>query len=345
MKPTVEAMLCQSGTESDLDNPHMVASLKFDGTRVWAGKVDGEPFVKNRKNIDYTDRLMDIVEALRQMPHHDFIIDGEAVYYDKNGRSLFEGSQRRCSTQNLAKQQILRIKYPLVIEGYDIISVDGRDLRNMSWKSRDYLLSELLKDVKINDHGAGLRYVQNYYDEDKRKIFNEVVARGEEGVILKDMHSQYVGKRSRSWLKVKKMYSERCRVVGYTEGSGKRLGLFGSLILAQPNDQGILEYCGKVGSGFDDAELRRVYKILAQNESESRQVDARDSNGRPVPYTPVNTSLEITVKFYETSKNGVFRFPSILKDRGVNLIHYNDPRIKATPKAMDLKDLLRSLSK
>jgi len=340
MKPTVEAMLCDSGTEKDLDDPLKAASLKFDGTRVWLGKIENEPFIINRKNIEYTDRLIEIAEVLKAMPYEDFIIDGEAVYYDEQGRSLFEGSQRRCSTQDMNKQREYRVKYPLVIESWDVVQIDGKDLRNNTWQSRDYLLQQLIRDNKQDT----IRYVDNVF-ENKRDYFEKVVARGEEGLILKDVNSRYVGDRSTSWLKVKKWYSERCKVVGYTDGTGSRNNLFGSLILARADDQGILRYCGKVGSGFNAAEVRHIHQMLANKTTEAG-VDARDANDKPIPYTPVDTTLEITVKFFESSKNGVFRFPSILKDKqGNNQIHYNDPTIKAVPKAMDLKSLLESLSK
>ena len=340
MKPTVAAMLCESGTEKDLDNPLMAASLKFDGTRAWLGKSEGKGFVINRKNVDYTDRLPEIIEVIEAMPVEDFTIDGELVYYDENGRSLFEGSQRRCSTQDMNKQREYRVKYPLVFETWDIISLDGKDQRGMTWKSRDYLLSELLRETKQNT----IRYVENTYDEAKRKLYEKVTEQGEEGVILKNMNSTYVGKRSSAWLKVKKMYSERCKIVGYTEGTGSRADYFGSLILARPDDQGILRYCGKVGSGFSAAEVRHMYEVLQTSTSDEPQVDVRDGSGKPIDYTPVTIVTEITVRFYETSKNGVFRFPSILKDRqGNNMIHWYDSQIKGTPKVMDLKSLLEGL--
>lgn len=73
-------------------------------------------------------------------------------------------------------------------------------------------------------------------------------------------------------------------------------------------------------------------------------IDARNATGKPVPYTPVDIALEVTVKFFETSKNGVFRFPSMVKEDGRNLIHYGADTIKAKGQS-DLKSLLESLEK
>lgn len=341
MKPTVEAMLCESGTEKDLDSPNTAADVKLDGTRIWYGKKEGMPFVINRRNVDYTDRLIDVIEALDGIASEDFILDGEACVYE-GGRTIFEYSQRRCATKNPTKQAMYILKYPLVVETFDIVHLDGKDVRNYTWQSRRQMLEDLLKESLQRT----IRPVAVAYGEDKRKMFEEATARGEEGVVLKALHSPYLGKRSRFWLKVKKWYKELCRVVGYTEGSGKRDNLFGSLILAKPDDLGRLVYCGKVGTGFNDAEIRHIAGLLKAAEIETGMITARNASGKPILYTPVDIPLEVTVKFFETSKNGVFRFPSMLKENGKNLIHYNSDTIKAHPdQQTDLKLLLEKLSR
>jgi len=342
MKPTVEAMLCASGTEKDLDNPNNVSETKWDGTRIWAGKYEGEPFVLNRENVDYTTRLTEVVTALDFIPSEDVIFDGEAVVFDANGRTNFKGSQSRCSTTNLMKQKLAKLKYPIIMQSFDLIRLDGKDLRNQQWQSRNALLRDLLEESLQET----VRLTVSHY-EDKRQHFDEAVALGEEGVIVKDIHSVYVGKESKSWRKVKHWNPERCLVVGYTEGTGRREEFFGSLILARADDQGHLKYCGKVGTGFNDAELRKITGILRDGEIENDPVDARDSNDKRIDYTPVSVDLEVTIKFYESSERGVFRFPSMLKDEnGRSMIHYGRS-IMATPgpKQADLKTLLDSLTR
>ena len=343
MKPTAECMLAEPGTERDLATPNTVGEFKLDGTRVWHGKVDGEPFVINRKNVDYTDRLADVVQALNKIPSDNFILDGEAVVYE-NGRTIFEYSQRRCSTQDKGKQAVYQLKYPLVIETFDIIHLDGKDLRNHTWKSRRQVLESLFE----HPMQTVIRpTVVGYTTEEKRKMWDDIVARGGEGMMVKSLASPYLGKRSRLWLKVKKWYQELCRVVGYTEGTGSRDGLFGALVLAKPDDAGHLTYCGKVGTGFKAAEVRHIAGLLKAAEIATGLVTARDSSGKPILYTPVDIALEVTVKFQETTKRGVFRMPSMVKDgRGKNLIHYGANTIQASPgQQTDLKALLERIAK
>ena len=156
---------------------------------------------------------------------------------------------------------------------------------------------------------------------------------------MKKMDSPYENRRSTNWLKIKSWDSDKCKVVGYTPGEGKRADVFGSLILVKAGDDGKLKYVGKVGSGFSDIELHQLFKILSEGRG-----------GEPVfepwvgeKYIPVDVSLEVTVKYFETTKTGVFRFPSLLKDKaGRNMIHLKSTIRGAPPKIMDLKTLLEN---
>ena len=351
MSVLVEAMLASKGSERDLKKPNTAGEFKLDGTRIWAGKKKGVAFIINRKNVDYTDRLPEIVALLNQIPSDDFIIDGEAVVYDENGRTIFSLSQRRCSTQSLSKQAELRLKYPLVIETFDIVYLDGKDLRNYTWQSRRQMLESLFEHPTQD---VIRPTVVGYTTEEKQKMWDDVVAQGREGMMVKALHGPYLGdaegkKRTRLWLKVKNWIQARCRVVGYTEGTpgGKRDGFFGSLILAKPDDSDHLVYCGKVGTGFNDAEVRHIFGLLKEAEIATGIVTARDSNGKAILYTPVDIALEVTVKFQETTPRGVFRMPSMVKDkRKKNLIHYGADTIKASPgQQTDLKALLGRIAK
>jgi bifunctional non-homologous end joining protein LigD len=345
MKPTVEAMLAHPGTEKDLSRSNTVGEEKYDGTRIWAGKVEGMPFIINRRNIDYTDRLLDVIEALDGIPSEDFIIDAEACVYE-NGRSILEYSQKRCSTKNRVKQAAYTLKYPMTVETFDIVHLDGKDLRNHTWQSRRRVLEGLLKHPKQET----IRPSKVAYTvEEKREMFDEIVSRGGEGMMVKVLHSPYLGKRSRFWLKVKNWIPARCRVVGWTDPTpgGKRDGFFASLILAKADDSGFLVYCGKVGTGFSIPEVKHVFGLLKEAEIEAGIVTARDPKGKAIPYTPVDIDLEVTVKYQEMTKHGVFRIPSMKKDKqGNNLIHYGADTIKASPgQQSDLKSLLERIAK
>jgi len=304
-----------------------------DGTRIIVGKEDEDTYwIYNRKGVEYTDRLPEIIEAAKSIPAGSFIIDGEACWFDENGRTLFNGSQIRCSTQDAAKQKIAQLKYPIVMLAFDVLKVDGKNIESWGLEERKNLLEDLLKETP-----QAIRALE-YTINGKRELYNELTSRGEEGLIIKRLGSKYERRRSKEWLKVKRWYSERVQVVGYTEGTGKREKYFGSLILARADDEGHLVYCGKVGSGFNDAEVKHIHNQLSAATVSEKPVDTKED------YQPVKTKLEITVKFYESTNDGVFRFPSILKDsRGVNQIHYEGGTINAKPKTKDLLELFKQL--
>ena len=340
---TVAAMRCESGTVESLNDPTLAAELKYDGTRVWYGKENGKPFVKNRENVDYTSRLVDVVEAIDTIASDDIIFDAEAVVYDEKGRSLFEYSQRRCSTEDPLKQKLLRIKYPMVVETFDIIRLDGKDLTSVPWDERKELVEQMLKYCRQQPYEPATLHVAPHTIDDKIAMYEDAVKRGEEGVVVKELHSPYVMSRSTHWLKVKKWYNERVKIVGYTEGEGNRDQRFGSLILARRDDGGQLVYCGKVGSGFSWQEVREITKLLLAGTSKEKRVVAVDANRKPIPYTPVDVSFEVTVRFYESSKNGVFRMPTVMKDeRGENMIHWGSNTIVG--RTSDLRSLLMGIT-
>ncbi|GAH71983.1 unnamed protein product, partial [marine sediment metagenome] len=106
-----------------------------------------------------------------------------------------------------------------------------------------------------------------------------------------------------------------------------------------------LVYCGKVGTGFNNSEVKRIFGMLQEAEVDTGLVTAKDSKGKAIRFTPVDLPLEVTVKFQETTKYGVFRIPSMVKENGVNQIHYDSNTIKAKPGQTDLKTLLEGLSR
>lgn len=333
-----ELMLCDNGKESLLDSPLYAAELKADGTYIRAKKTDeirifGRP--KRSGTPEYTDSLPDLIEALEVIPG-TFEITGEAVVYNEQGRTWFEGSQRRCSTEDKAKIEIYKRKYPIMLLTFDVTELNGRDLTGHTYEARKQILFDLLKESPQER----VQYLPHVV-ENKRDFYDEVTERGEEGVILKRLNSTYERKRSKSWLKVKNWHDERLKVVGFTEGKpgGKRDGLFGSLVLAKLVD-GNLVYRGKVGSGFSDAEVRKVYQMLSEHKTDVMSVRAPDS------YHPVDMSLEVTVKFQEETKNKVLRMPSLKKDsRKRNMIHYDETTIEPTSEGRVVQSNLKAMLK
>jgi len=286
-------MLCATGDLTDLRRQGYVSEPKFDGTRALIIKENGVVTLRNRHGIDYTKRLPEIVKAAEEIPA-DFKVDGEAVFVNpKTGKVEFTPCQRRCSTHFPDYQ--LKREIPIVHKSFDLLELNGEYLTDKPLRKRKQLLDHLLAGYTT------IEYVP--YRHDCEEHFKEVKKAEEEGLVLKDLKSRYENARSFSWLKVKNWRPpETCQVVGFTSGNNARAHFFGSLVLEQ---NGV--YRGKVGTGFNDWELRQIKDILNDAPRVAKPFDIGE------PYTAVKTDLKVQVKYYKITENGVMRFPVFIK--------------------------------
>ena len=221
-------------------------------------------------------------------------LDFEAVYLNpKTGEEEFTPAQRRCATQY--PDFYLQQQYPLTAQVFDILEVQGVTVENEPYWKRKERLQKLLDGID----GDTVRYVP--YETDLVAAWNEAVAHNREGLIIKQRESGYEHMRSFSWLKVKNWQWRLCDVIGYTEGKNSRTPFFGALVLAYEG-----KYCGKVGSGFNEWELRKFKDLFKDASTQSKVYDAAVEE----PYTPARLKTKVLVKYYQiTEQSSVFRFP------------------------------------
>jgi len=290
-----EVMLCQEGNLKDLRRQGYACETKWDGTRVKVVKENGQVALINRHRIIYTSRLPELIEAAKAIKG-DFVLDGEVVWINPvTGLTEFTPSQRRCSTQDWAKIFLLQKQYPVTLEVFDIMKLNGEDLTRRRYLERKEILADLLA-------GAPPTFQYVPYSFDLEKKWMEAVAHGEEGLILKDVNSSYEFERSYKWLKVKNWKSETCDVVGFTLGQNARHPFFGALVLAQNG-----KFKGCVGSGFNDWELRRLKDLFTDAKRIAKPFDIGED------YIAVDTKLKVEVKYYKHTNKGIMRFPIFCK--------------------------------
>ena len=289
----IKPMLCEDGDVSDLKRPGFAGEWKWDGTRVFVIKENGQVTLQNRHGIIYTRRLPEVVEAAKHIPVNNFVIDAEVVYINpKTEKEEFTPCQRRCSTQDWAKILYLKRKYPITVEAFDLLYVDGDWKATLNpWLKRKSLLADLL-----DGYEGTIQYVQHRFDLED--YWEEVKQREGEGLILKDITSRYEHERSYKWLKLKNWRFQICDVVGWTAGKNARAWAFGSLVLAKEG-----KCVGCAGGGFNDWELRQVKDILADAQKIAKPFSIGE------PYTAIETNLKVLVKYYQITENGVMRFP------------------------------------
>jgi bifunctional non-homologous end joining protein LigD len=162
---------------------------KVDGWRMVATKAGGTVRLVSRNGRDLTGRFPELVKALSGLKPRAFILDGEVAVYDRAFISRFEWLRRR-PTDEPATLPVYMV--------FDLLELDGRDLRTEPLRVRRRLLERLLR-----SNGMVVRRLAM----DGLKAWQEAVARGFEGLVAKDPESPYVGGRTLRWLKVKQHHS------------------------------------------------------------------------------------------------------------------------------------------
>jgi bifunctional non-homologous end joining protein LigD len=165
--------------------PGWLHAIKHDGFRIVAQK-DGERIrLITRNGYDFTDRYGLIVEAIRGLPVKSCVIDGEAIVVDQEGLSVFD---------------LLRYRqhdHAATLCAFDLIEIDGNDLRRHSIEDRKWQLGQLLRQ---RYHGIALNET---YTGEGGIIYRHACALGCEGIVSKRLGSQYRMGRTDHWIKTK----------------------------------------------------------------------------------------------------------------------------------------------
>ena len=215
---------------------------KWDGYRTIVTVTSGVASLRSRNGHDLTDRFGELARAVaRALRSPSAVLDAEVCALGDDGRPSFSLLQGGGGT--------------LTLVVFDLLELDGASLVREPLTHRRTLLHGAL------DAPAGPVIVSPAF-EDGPALLRVAQEQGLEGVVAKRLESSYqVGRRSSDWRKVKVTERHELVVAGYTRGQSRRSGAIGALLLGV-NDAGGLRFAGSVGSGFTDAELERLLKLL-----------------------------------------------------------------------------------
>jgi bifunctional non-homologous end joining protein LigD len=218
------------------DRPGWVYEEKYDGDRMLAYKQGPRVRLLSRNNKDNTARFPGIAAAVAALAPVTLLLDGEVVVFDR----------RRVSRFQLLQQDRGEPVYAV----FDCLFRNGRDLRQEPLAARRAALEAVVQ-------SEGVLLLSRRLAANGLEAYRSAKRRGFEGLVAKDLSSSYVGKRSRSWLKVKVHQEDEFVIAGYTPPEGARK-YFGALLLGA-YARGKLHYAGKVGAGFDHKTLAALY--------------------------------------------------------------------------------------
>jgi bifunctional non-homologous end joining protein LigD len=254
----IQPMLASVG-EEPFDDPNWLFEIKWDGYRAVAFIENGTARLVSRNHNDLTPRYPELRELSKSVKATSAIIDGEVVVLDEQGRSSFSLMQQRTGLRAHGKQTAPRHDLPILYYAFDLIYLDGYDLRRVGLDDRKRVLREVLipgENVRYSDHHAGQGIA----------LFNVAKQKGLEGILAKKCNSCYEERRSREWLKIKITQTVDCVIGGYTEPEGARK-YFGSLVLGLYDEKKRLIHVGHAGTGFNEVLLKQISAMLGEIES------------------------------------------------------------------------------
>jgi len=219
-----------------------IYEIKLDGYRALALKSGTEVQLVSRNRTSFGRNYPDLIDSLKKLPARSATIDGEIVALDPNGKSSFQ------LLQNYGKAS----DAPLVYYAFDLLFLDGKDLRSRPLIERRKELGKLLKDVSAN-----VRYSQEL-EGDKEALVEAARRFQLEGLTAKKADSAYEsGRRTGAWVKFKLVQEQEFVIGGYTPPEGSRK-YFGGLLVGYNAPEGLM-FGGSVGTGFSERLLKEMY--------------------------------------------------------------------------------------
>jgi len=259
--PTVIHPMLATPADKAFDDPDWLFEIKWDGYRAVAFIEDERVRLVSRSQNDLTAQFSELGGLPQSVRARRAILDGEIVALDNEGRPSFSLMQQRTGFQPGKRRLPRREGVPVIYYAFDLLYVDGFDLRRIALESRKQLLQERIEN-------SGVIHFSDHYAEKGLQLLEAARQRGLEGIVAKKRSSAYQEKRSSDWLKIKITQRQECVVGGYTDPEGSR-EYFGALVLGLYDRQGRLIHVGQVGTGFDHKMLKEMFARLQPLETKN----------------------------------------------------------------------------
>lgn len=313
-KPDAVRPMLATLAEPPLSGPGLVYEPKYDGIRalvhVSPRRGSDEVRIWSRLGNDKTSQFPSIVRALSEIRptlKGPLLLDGEIVALDEQGRPAgFQRLQGRIHLTGALDVEAIDKAQPAALIAFDLLRDGDEDLRGLSLTARRARLEQRLaraqsSTLRISEQAAG----------DGHALQARALAEGWEGLIVKEARAPYQsGRRSPSWRKLKVVHEQEFVIGGWTEPRQTRQ-YFGALLLGvREKGADALKYVGHTGTGFNQAELARVWKLLKSREVTQSPFSSRIKTNEPAHW--VRPDLVAQVKFTEWTADDRLRHPVYL---------------------------------
>ena len=240
---------------------------------------------------------------LSVIPHYlaasQAILDGEIAALDEKGAARFELIQPRIAQSDANAVSHMARSRPVVYFAFDLLYLNGYDLRQVALIERKQLLESILTPTAV------LRYSEHFPGAGDAML-QAARETGIEGLVAKRANSRYESRRSSEWIKIKIVERQEFAICGFTAGERDH---FGALVLGL-YDNGKLTWAGNVGTGFDQKTLAMLREKLDPLTTPHSPFPDSPKVGKDVTW--VKPELVAEVKFANWTGEGRLRAPVYL---------------------------------
>ena len=243
------------------------AEYKLDGERVQIHYKDNKVVLYSRRLENITSYYPDILENIpKALKTTDVILEAEAVAINQDSGEFLPFQELMHRRRKYDIDRIVE-KYPITVNLFDVLYLNGQDLLNEPYKTRRKKLVEITNE---DEYTKIVTQTLVHTENEIEDFLENGINAGCEGLMLKVLDAPYrAGARGSNWLKLKREYRNELGdsldlvVIGAFFGKGRRTGKYGTLLLASYNqDKDTFESICKVGTGFTDENLDQFYQIL-----------------------------------------------------------------------------------
>ena len=302
------------------------AEYKYDGERIQAHKKKDKVILFSRRLENITDQYPDGVEYVRKhVRAEEAIVEAEAVAVDPETGEMKPFQELMHRRRKYGIKEAMK-EHPITLFMFDVLYVDGKDLTLQPYPVRHRHLK------KVIEQTDNVKVAESIIAEDPEELelfFEKTVESGSEGIICKSVNDDSVyqaGARGWNWIKYKRDYRSEMTdtvdlvVVGAFHGRGKRAGTYGAFLLAAYDpDKDIFETVTKVGTGFTDADLEKLPKMLKKHQISHKHPRVNSTLKMDVWFEPAvvleTRGAEITLSPIHTCAMNVIREASGLAIR------------------------------
>jgi bifunctional non-homologous end joining protein LigD len=306
-----------------------VHELKLDGYRMQARVEQGRRGkaavqLLTRTGLDWTHRMKPIAEAIAALPVKSALLDGEVVVLAKDGSTSF--AELQAAFQDGAESSL---KYFV----FDLLHLDGRNLRGVPLVERKSILAELL----AGESSDGVIRLSEHLDGGASEVFKHACQLGAEGIVSKLASSRYSSGRGSSWMKLKCYREQELVIGGFTLPSNGTRGV-GALLLGYYRN-GKLVYAGRSGTGFTQKTHRMMRDRLDKLVRKESPFDEIPANvGRGAHW--VKPELVAQISFATWTADNLVRqaaFKGLREDKPAKTVNREEPKSAATKTKQDVK--------